>query len=148
MITGHKGAATFEQYRQIRRDAILQAGRKLEKAQRAKKVQEAGSGSVYRNVYQALTDAQSVKLLAEMRQIVFRGLGGILGLFAATAAVIVPVLFVSNSLNEAGSVRQNGGHFSLAGAIGGSLAVLILLGLFVLLAFTLLRFAFRGPKEP
>ena len=36
MITGHKDAATFEQYRQIRRDAILQAGRKLEKAQRAK----------------------------------------------------------------------------------------------------------------
>ncbi len=31
MITGHKDAATFEQYRQIRRDAILQAGRKLEK---------------------------------------------------------------------------------------------------------------------
>jgi len=35
MITGHKDAATFEQYRQIRRDVILQAGRKLEKAQRA-----------------------------------------------------------------------------------------------------------------
>ncbi len=36
MITGHKDAATFEQYRQIRRDVILKAGRKLEKAQRAK----------------------------------------------------------------------------------------------------------------
>lgn len=36
MITGHKDAATFKQYRQIRRDAILQAGHKLEKVQRAK----------------------------------------------------------------------------------------------------------------
>jgi hypothetical protein len=98
-------------------------------------------------VYQALTDAQSVKLFAEMRQIMFRGLGGILGLFAAIAAVMGPILFISNSLNEADSVRQNGGHFSLAGAIGGSLVVLVLAGLFAFLAFTLLRFAFRGPKS-
>lgn len=34
MITGHKDAATFEQYRQLQRRAILRAGRKLEKAQR------------------------------------------------------------------------------------------------------------------
>ena len=98
-------------------------------------------------VYQALTDAQSVKLFAEMRQIVFRGLGGILGLFAAIAAVLGPILFISNSLNEADSVRQHGGHFSLAGAIGGSFAVLVLAGLFAFLAFTLLRFALRGPKS-
>jgi hypothetical protein len=85
-----------------------------------------------------------------MRQIVFRGVGGILGLFAAIAAVIEPILFISNTLNEADSVRQNGGHggqFSLAAAIGGSLAVLALAGLFAFLAFTLLRFAFRGPKS-
>jgi integrase len=36
LITGHKDAATFEQYRQIQRTAILQAGRKMEKAQKAK----------------------------------------------------------------------------------------------------------------
>lgn len=35
-ITGHKDAATFEQYRQLQRAAILRAGRKLEKAQRGK----------------------------------------------------------------------------------------------------------------
>jgi hypothetical protein len=97
-------------------------------------------------VYQALTDAQSIKLFAEMRQIVLRGLGGILGLFAAIAAVMGPILFISNSLNEAASVRQNGGHFSLTGAIGGSLAALVLAGLFAFLAFTLLRFALRGHK--
>ena len=77
----------------------------------------------------------------------FRGLGGIFGLFAAIAAVTWPILFISNSLNEADSIRQNGGHFSLAGAAGGSLAVLVLAGLFAFLAFMLLRFAFRGPKN-
>lgn len=77
----------------------------------------------------------------------FRVLGGLLGLFAAIAAVTGPILFISNSLNEAASVHQNGGHFSLAGAIGGTLTVLVLAGLFALLGFTLLRFAFRGPKH-
>jgi integrase len=42
-ITGDKDAATFEQYRQIRSDAILQAGRKLEKAQRANRDSESVS---------------------------------------------------------------------------------------------------------
>ena len=92
-------------------------------------------------------DVQWAKLFADMRQLVFRGLGGILGLFAAIVALTGPLLFISNSLNEANSVRQNGGHFSLAGAIGGSLTVLVLAGLFAFLAFTLLRFAFRGPKN-
>jgi integrase len=36
MITGHKDASTFEQYRQLQRTAILEAGRTLEKAQKAK----------------------------------------------------------------------------------------------------------------
>ena len=73
----------------------------------------------------------------------FRGVGGILGPFAAIAAVMCPILFISSS----DSVRQNGGHFSLAGAVGGSLAVLVLAGLFVFLAFVLRRFAFLGPKN-
>jgi hypothetical protein len=87
------------------------------------------------------------KLFAEMNQMVLRGLGGTFGLFAAIAAVTWPILFISNSLNEADSVRQNGGHFSLAGAVGGSLVVLVLAGLFGFLSFMLLRFAFRGPKN-
>jgi hypothetical protein len=103
--------------------------------------------SAERSGYQPLADPQWVKLFAEMRQIVFRGLGGILGFFAATVAVTGPVLFISNSLNEADSVGQNGGHFSLAGAVGGSLTVLVLAGLFAFLAFTLLRFTFRGPRN-
>ena len=77
----------------------------------------------------------------------FRGLGGIVGLFAAIAAVAGPILFVSNTLNEADAVRQNGGLFSLAGAVGGSFIVLVLAGLFAFFAFTVLRFAFRGRKN-
>jgi len=34
MITGHKDAATFEQYRQLQRTAILRAGRKMESSQK------------------------------------------------------------------------------------------------------------------
>lgn len=82
-----------------------------------------------------------------MRQTVFRSLGGILGLLAALAAITEPVPFISNSLNEAGSVRQNGGRFSLAGAIGGSLAVLAFAGTLGFLAFILLRFALCGQKK-
>jgi hypothetical protein len=80
------------------------------------------------------------------RNIVFRGLGGVLGFVAAIVAVTGPILFISSSLNEADSVRQYGRHFSLAGAVGGSLAVLALAGFFAFVAFTLLRFSFRGPR--
>ena len=34
LITGHKDAATFEQYRQLQRAAILSAGRKIESSQK------------------------------------------------------------------------------------------------------------------
>lgn len=34
MITGHKDLSVFRRYRILRRDAILQAGRKLEKAKK------------------------------------------------------------------------------------------------------------------
>jgi hypothetical protein len=34
-ITGHKDLSVFRRYRILRRDAILQAGRKLEKAKKA-----------------------------------------------------------------------------------------------------------------
>jgi hypothetical protein len=81
-----------------------------------------------------------------MRNILFRGLGGVLGFLALIVAVAGPILFISNSLNEADSARQYGGHFSFAGAVGGSLAVLTLAGCVAFAAFTLLRFAFRGPK--
>jgi hypothetical protein len=38
LITGHKDAATFEQYRQLQRTAILQAGKKLESSQKTLRV--------------------------------------------------------------------------------------------------------------
>jgi hypothetical protein len=82
-----------------------------------------------------------------MRTIIFRVLGGALGLFAAVAAILGPLLFISNELREADSARQYGGHVSILGAIGGSLTVLILAAFFVLIAFVLLKFSFLGPKS-
>jgi hypothetical protein len=83
----------------------------------------------------------------QMRTIIFRVLGGALGLFAAVAAILGPLLFISNELREADSAHQYGGHVSILGAIGGSLTVLILAAFFVLIAFVLLRFSFLGPKS-
>jgi hypothetical protein len=82
-----------------------------------------------------------------MRTIIFRVLGGALGLFAAVVAILGPLLFISHELREADSARQYGGHVSILGAIGGSLTVIILAGFFVLVAFVLLRFSFLGPKS-
>ena len=81
-----------------------------------------------------------------MRTIFFRVLGGAGGFFAAIAAIVVPLLFISNELQEAESARQYGDHTSFWGAIGGSLTVLVLAGLFALIAFVLLQFSFRGSK--
>ncbi len=81
-----------------------------------------------------------------MRTIVFRVLGGAVGLFTAVIAIVGPLLFISNELQEADSAQQYGGHPSFLGAVGGSLTVLVLAGFFALIAFVLLRFAFRGSR--
>jgi hypothetical protein len=81
-----------------------------------------------------------------MRTIVFRVFGGVVGLFAAVVAILAPLLFISNELQEADSVRQNGGHFSLVGAVSGSLTVLVVAGVFAFIAFVLVRFSLRGPR--
>jgi len=81
-----------------------------------------------------------------MRTTVFRVLGGAVGLFAALIAIVGPLLFISNELQEADSARQYGGHLSVWGAVAGSLTVLVLAGFFGLIAFVLLRFSVRGSK--
>lgn len=83
-----------------------------------------------------------------MKAIIVRSVSGILGLIAATIAIAAPIRFILNSLNEADSVGQKGGHFSIAGAVGGSLVVVVLAAFFAFHALRLLRFAFRGPKIP
>ncbi len=82
-----------------------------------------------------------------MRTTVFRVLGGAVGLFAALIAIVGPLLFISNELQEADSARQYGGHLSVWGAVGGSLTVLIFAGFFALIAYVLLRFSLQGPKS-
>jgi small-conductance mechanosensitive channel len=77
---------------------------------------------------------------------VFRVLGGVIGLFAAAIAMVGPLLFISNELQEADSARQNGGHLSILGAVGSSLTVLVLAGFLAFIAFVLLRFSLRGSK--
>ena len=81
-----------------------------------------------------------------MRIIVFRVLDGLVGLFAAVVAIVEPLLFISNELQEAESARQYGGQTSFSGAVGGSLTVLVLVGFFAFISFVLLRFSFLGSK--
>ena len=81
-----------------------------------------------------------------MRSLVFRVLGGFLGLSAALVAIFGPLLFISNELQEAESARQYDGHVSLPGALGGSLLVLAVAVFFAFVAYILLRFSFRAPK--
>ena len=81
-----------------------------------------------------------------MRTIIFRVLAGTIGLVASLAAVMIPLLFISNELQEAKSARQYGGHVSFWGAIGGSLTVLIVAVFFALIAYVLLKFSVGGPK--
>jgi hypothetical protein len=82
-----------------------------------------------------------------MRTVAFRVLGGGLGLSSALAAILGPLLFISNELQEAESAHQYGGHMSVLGAVGGSVMVLALAGFFAVIAYIFLRFALRGPKQ-
>jgi hypothetical protein len=75
-----------------------------------------------------------------------RAVSGILGLCAACVALIIPLLFLANTLQEAQSAKQYGGHASLSGAIGGITLVLLVAGLFGAGAYILLRFSFYGRK--
>jgi hypothetical protein len=93
-----------------------------------------------------LFNRNPIRLEFGMRTIVFRVLGGVVGLFAGTIAIVGPLLFISNELQEADSARQYGGHASFVGAVGGSLTVLVLAGFFAFIAFVLLRFSLRGSK--
>ena len=65
------------------------------------------------------------------------------GLVAIPVAIMLPILFISNELNEAQGARQLGGH-PLTGSI---LAVVIGIGFAVIVAFiawVLLKFAIKG----
>ena len=82
-----------------------------------------------------------------MRTMMLRVLGGASGAIAGLVAVLGPLLFISNELQERESAQQYGGHASPSGIIFGSLTVLVLAGLFGLMSFLLIRFSFRGLKS-
>lgn len=79
-------------------------------------------------------------------EFLLRAFSGILGLGAACVALIIPLLFLANMLQEAESAKQYSGHASLLGAIGGITLVLLVAGLFGVGAYILLRFSFCGRK--
>jgi hypothetical protein len=83
------------------------------------------------------------------RQVAFllRAFSGMLGLCSACVALVIPLLFLANELQEAESAKQYGGHASLSGAIGGITAVLLVVGFFGVVAYILLRFCFYGRKS-
>ncbi len=61
-------------------------------------------------------------------------------------ALVIPLLFLANTLQEGESAKQYGGHASLLGAIGGVTLVLLVAALFAAGAYFLLRFSFCGRK--
>ena len=75
-----------------------------------------------------------------------RTFSGILGLFAACVALVIPLLFRANTLQEAESAKQYGGHALPSGAIGGVTVVLLVAALFGAGAYFLLRFSLCGRK--
>jgi hypothetical protein len=70
-----------------------------------------------------------------------RVLGGAAGVIAGLVAILGPLLFISNELQERESAQQYGGQASTSGVIFGSLTVLVLAGLFGLMSFLLIRFS-------
>ena len=85
--------------------------------------------------------------LALMKTILLRLLSGALGLCAAIVAVVGPVLFIANERQEGKSAHQYQGHASFWGFVGGSATVLVLVLLLAFIAYSLLRFCFKGPKS-
>jgi hypothetical protein len=82
-----------------------------------------------------------------MKITLLRLVSGVLGLFAGLVAIVGPVLFISDEMQEAKSASQYHGHASLWGALGGSATVLFLALFLAFIAFSLLRFSFRGVKR-
>jgi hypothetical protein len=79
-----------------------------------------------------------------MKTVLLRVFSGAIGVCTGLIALLLPLLFLANELQEAESAKQYGGHGSLLGAIGGSVVVLSAAGLFGVVAYILLRFSLRG----
>ena len=76
-----------------------------------------------------------------------RLLSGAMGLLAALAAIVGPLDFILNQIQERQSAHQYNGHASFWGAVGGSATMLFFLLFFAFVAYFLLRFSFKGAKS-
>jgi len=79
-----------------------------------------------------------------MNRVIVRILSAVAGACAGLVAVLGPLNFLANQLQEGQSAKQYGGHLSVWGAIGGSLTVLFFALLFGIIAYALIRFSIRG----
>ena len=93
---------------------------------------------------------QADSLLRRLGFDLLRVLTFLAGLIAAAIAILLPLLFLSNELQEADSASQWGMkplHIFVARVV----SVVVALGFAALAGFTayrLLRFTFKGPKTP
>jgi hypothetical protein len=76
-----------------------------------------------------------------------RLLSGAMGLSAVLVAIVGPLDFILNQIQERQSAHQYNGHASFWGVVGGSATMLFFVLFFAFVAYFLLRFAFRGPKS-
>jgi hypothetical protein len=70
----------------------------------------------------------------------------VVGLIAGSIAIALPLLFISNELQEAESAKQYGGH-PLLGSVAAVLTGLVFAGLAGFVAYRLLRFAFKAARS-
>ena len=82
-----------------------------------------------------------------MKTTILRLLSGAIGLLAAIVAIVGPLDFIVNQIQERQSAHQYNGHASFWGVVGGSATVLFLALFFAFVAYFLLKFAFRGTKS-
>jgi hypothetical protein len=82
-----------------------------------------------------------------VRITLLRLLSGVVGLLAALVAIVGPLLFIFNEMQEAKSASQYHGHASFWGVLGGSATVVFLVLFLAFIAFLLLRFSFGGGKR-
>jgi succinate dehydrogenase/fumarate reductase cytochrome b subunit len=80
-----------------------------------------------------------------VRDVIFRILGGALGMFLVLAVIFLDLLFASNSVQEVESAHQYGGHVSFWAAFGVISLALTLNGRVASIAYLMLKFSIKGP---
>jgi hypothetical protein len=82
-----------------------------------------------------------------LKTTLLRLLSAAMGLLAALVAIVGPLDFILNQIQERQSAHQYNGHASFWGVVGGSATMLFFVLFFAFVAYFLLRFSFKGPKS-